>query len=292
MIFFVKSSLKDKIKNFDCAIIKTGMMGAMGNKGSCLIRFNYLDSSFAFSCGHFAAGSSHNKDRVNELSEILNKTFPFNKDTRFKDHNIIFIMGDLNFRIDLDYDGCVKLINSRNLPQLLQYDQFLKSKEVNFNLVDIEEGLITFNPTYKYVQGSQEYDTKKKRVPSWCDRILYKKSKFITQVAYDRAEYTHSDHRPIFSIFNVFAVKELKDKKMGLINEIKQNMVLGIKQGFNEDYDNANSLKKSFMYNENVEEKKFDSSKFYNTNDYGVFEDHYVKDIVEKDDNEIIHFFK
>jgi hypothetical protein len=131
MIFFVKSSIKDKIKNFDHLIVKTGLMGAMGNKGSCLIRFNYLDTSFAFSCGHFAAGGSANNSRINEMIEILNKNFPIYKDLKFKEHNVAFIFGDLNFRIDLEYNVCVNAIKNRNLSQLSQYDQFLKSKEVN-----------------------------------------------------------------------------------------------------------------------------------------------------------------
>jgi hypothetical protein len=32
---------------------------------------------------------------------------------------------------------------------------------------------ITFLPTYKYVKGTNQYDFKSKRMPSWCDRILY-----------------------------------------------------------------------------------------------------------------------
>jgi synaptojanin len=214
MIIFIKTPLKEKIKNFDSHIIKTGLMGAMGNKGSCLIRFDYLDTSFAFSTGHFAAGSSANSSRISELTEILNRNFPLYKEAKFKDHNIMFIFGDLNFRCDIDYHSCLSLIKAKNLPQLLQYDQFLKSKEVNFSLIDIEEGEINFNPTYKYIINTQDYDSKKKRVPSWCDRILYKKSKFVIQNIYERAEYTYSDHRPVYSVFNCYAMKDqLKHKK-------------------------------------------------------------------------------
>ena len=38
-----------------------------------------------------------------------------------------------------------------------------------------DEGELNFKPTYKYNDNSYDYDTSKKlRVPSWTDRILYK----------------------------------------------------------------------------------------------------------------------
>ncbi len=227
-ICFIKSSIQDKIKNFDSMVIKTGLMGAMGNKGSLLVRFSYQDTTLAFSCGHMAAGSSNNSSRISELTDILSRNFPIYKELKFKEHNAMFVFGDLNFRIDLEYNTCLNLIKNKNLSQLIQYDQFNKCKQVNFSLIDIDEGKINFDPTYKYTIGSFDYATKKKRVPSWCDRILYKKSKHLTQVAYDRVEYTHSDHRPVYGLFNISAFQEIRDRKSILTREIKQNILLGI----------------------------------------------------------------
>jgi hypothetical protein len=210
-------------------IIKTGLMGTLGNKGSCLIRFNYMDTSFAFSCGHFAAGSSANNNRLNELNDILNKNFPVFKELKFRDHDVAIISGDLNFRNEIEYSSCLQLIKNKNLINLAEYDQFNRLKKVNLSLVDIEEGSLCFNPTYKYNIGTNEYDAKRKRVPSWCDRIFFKKSRLINQLIYDRAEYTHSDHRPVFSIFNISAYQEIKETKKKIIQEIRHNLILDIK---------------------------------------------------------------
>jgi len=73
LIVFVKSSVKEKIKNVDENVLRTGMMGTMGNKGSCLLRFNFHDTTFAFSGGHFSAET--NNHRVQEFTNVLNQSF-------------------------------------------------------------------------------------------------------------------------------------------------------------------------------------------------------------------------
>ncbi|RWW14706.1 hypothetical protein GW17_00021506 [Ensete ventricosum] len=71
------------------------------------------------------------------------------------------------------------------------------------------EGAITFSPTYKYYPNSDEYygciqrkKGEKRRVPAWCDRILWH-GNGIKQKLYDRCESKLSDHRPVRSIFGV-----------------------------------------------------------------------------------------
>jgi hypothetical protein len=62
------------------------------------------------------------------------------------------------------------------------------------------EGLIEFDPTYKYDKNSDNYDTsKKKRIPGWCDRILFYRDggESIAPRSYHRIESQFSDHRPV-----------------------------------------------------------------------------------------------
>ena len=77
--------------------------------------------------------------------------------------------------------------------------------------MNYSEGELNFNPTYKYDDGSEVYDTsKKQRIPAWCDRILYQKPhnaySFIQQIHYGRKESQFSDHRPVFALFKVHAI--------------------------------------------------------------------------------------
>jgi hypothetical protein len=44
----------------------------------------------------------------------------------------------------------------------------------NSILKSFKEGELNFDPTYKYDDHSDKYDTSQKhRIPAWCDRILY-----------------------------------------------------------------------------------------------------------------------
>ena len=102
---------------------------------------------------------------------------------------------------------------------LLGYDQLNKEMKNNraFRLRSFQEAPITFAPTYKYDTGSTEYDSsEKRRIPAWCDRILFTKSPHIQSLSYRRYEPTVSDHRPVSAGFNV-TLKTIDPDKMRLV---------------------------------------------------------------------------
>ncbi len=253
-IIFVKESLKENIRNIEALIVRTGLLGTMGNKGSCVMRFNYLDTSIVFANCHLSAGSSEVNSRVSEMTEIITKALPlknntgitnqipsnnnsnyytgsnyygnssYNKELRFKDHDYQFLFGDLNFRIDLDMNTTLNYIRNGDLESLAKEDQLNKKKTISFELMEMIEGKLKFDPTYKYIVGTSEYDAKKKRIPSWCDRILFRKNENITIIDYNRVDYTHSDHKPIFGLFKIKADKVDRGLRDIVIKDIKENM--------------------------------------------------------------------
>ena len=103
-----------------------------------------------------------------------------------------------------------KQMNNMNENIFIQYffDEFLadeelkKFREKELFIYDIDEADITFPPTYKYTKGTNFYNLSK-RVPSWTDRILFKKSKKITSLYYDRVCINFSDHKPIVGLFEI-----------------------------------------------------------------------------------------
>ena len=92
-------------------------------------------------------------------------------------------MGDLNYRIDGNYDQVKELIIAGEFSPLLACDQLLREMSSGRVFQGMQEGKITFAPTYKFDKGVEHsfaYDSsEKRRVPSWCDRILFRGSRRI-----------------------------------------------------------------------------------------------------------------
>ena len=86
--------------------------------------------------------------------------------------------------------------------EFLENEELKKLKEEDLYRYNIDEANITFPPTYKYIKGTNFYNLSK-RVPSWTDRILYKKGKKITPIYYNRICINFSDHKPIVGLYEI-----------------------------------------------------------------------------------------
>ena len=312
--FYILEDKMEKVSNISKKLVKTGLGGTTGNKGSCCINFEYENTSLSIACSHLAAGNK-NKQRLKELDFILNlklntfynpeiyedkrdedmvnqsleeimpfeeenkikKTMTFNinmnmnkgtgditnsintninnDSTLFKDSDIWILFGDLNFRVDMEYEEFSQYLKKgSSWNKLLDFDQFNKFKLASIDSMEsIEEDEIKFPPTYKYIIDSNEFDytpenvgssnanqnenlkkSGKKRNPSWCDRIFYKKNAYVTKdgrkvingVEYNNVmdeNFQSSDHRPIYQIFDVIIFKENGQKKDVIEKEIISN---------------------------------------------------------------------
>jgi hypothetical protein len=135
--------------------------------------------------------------------------------------------GDLNYRIDLRCDAVVSHIEQSDLGYLLSHDQLLKEMKSNpgFRLRAFKEAPIAFSPTYKYDRNSHEFDTsEKRRVPAWCDRILYRSrdESRVTPLHYRRYEPTISDHRPVSAGFEINVKSLRKDERAVVKHDVIQ----------------------------------------------------------------------
>lgn len=231
---FVKSTLRDRIRNLSNTEIKRGMGGLHGNKGAIIVRFMVDDTSLCFINCHLAAGQSGANQRHNDIAAIMESSLlPVERDpsvridsytgggdgTMVLDHELCLVNGDLNYRIDtMSRDTVVIAVKQNNLAKLLERDQLLVARRRNpaFKLRAFDEMPIEFAPTYKYDVGTDNYDTsEKKRSPAWCDRLLHRGFGRIQQLDYKRHEVRVSDHRPVSGQFK-YTVKSISPKKRTL----------------------------------------------------------------------------
>jgi hypothetical protein len=113
--------------------------------------------------------------RINSELCIFNK-FEF-EDPEAKNvtdnFDLVFIMGDMNYRIDEEYDYIKECVNSNKLDKLRDRDQLLReAKNGIYELSRFSEGPIKFAPTYKYILGTDKLYYDGERLPGWTDRIL------------------------------------------------------------------------------------------------------------------------
>ncbi|CUA69348.1 putative inositol polyphosphate 5-phosphatase C9G1,10c [Schizosaccharomyces pombe 972h-] [Rhizoctonia solani] len=219
---FVRNSERVSLTDTAITTIKRGMKGRYGNKGAIVARFTLDDTSFCFLNCHLAAGQKHTRERNQDLAAIFEEksVFPYASSnvsatayvgggdgTMILDHEVVFLNGDLNYRIDQRRDVVIQSIQSGDIHSLLANDQLLKEMHYNpgFRLRPFTEPPITFAPTYKYDRGSNEFDSsEKRRIPAWCDRILYRsRGDRVHHEHYRRYEPNVSDHRPVSGGFRV-----------------------------------------------------------------------------------------
>ncbi|KAL8100782.1 type I inositol polyphosphate 5-phosphatase 4-like [Apium graveolens] len=213
---WVKSDLRDYVRNMKVSCVGRGLMGYLGNKGSISISMSLHQTSFCFICSHLTSGQKEGDElrRNSDVQEILKKTrFPRvngigdEKSPRtILEHDRIIWLGDLNYRIALSYRTAKALVEMRNWRDLLANDQLRVEQKRGRVFEGWDEGRIYFPPTYKYSNNSDRYagddmhPKEKRRTPAWCDRILWY-GRGLHQMSYVRGESRFSDHRPVYSIF-------------------------------------------------------------------------------------------
>ena len=220
LMIFVKSNTLNKIKNVEGSVKKTGMSGMAGNKGAVAIRMEYANSRLCFVTAHLAAGFANYEERNRDYHTITQGPhgLHFQRNRTIEDHDAIIWAGDFNYRIGLSDDKVRRFARAGDLDSLYQNDQ-LNLQMVNGRTFPFySESRISFMPTYKYDNGTDNYDTSEKaRIPAWCDRVL-RKGEILKQINYATAPLRFSDHRPVYATFQctINVIDEAKKEKLSL----------------------------------------------------------------------------
>ncbi|XP_064612340.1 inositol polyphosphate 5-phosphatase K-like isoform X2 [Liolophura sinensis] len=215
LLLFVRVTHLLHLTNIESEFTRTGLAGFWGNKGGVSIRMDVNGINTCIVNCHLAAHQDEVGERIEDFYTIVENQRFRDKDVDFiLDHDYVFWIGDLNFRLDdLKNEEVMECIKKREYSKLWPYDQLNKSREDGVIFLDFDEGPLDFPPTYKFDLGTDTYDTSKKsRKPAWCDRILW----MVHEDAFEGIEleakqlnytshtsYTLSDHKPVTALFDI-----------------------------------------------------------------------------------------
>ncbi|XP_047333664.1 type II inositol polyphosphate 5-phosphatase 15 [Impatiens glandulifera] len=250
---WVRSNVKCNIGDVDVAAVPCGFGRAIGNKGAVALRMRVHGRTMCFINCHFAAHLEAVNRRNADFDHVY-KTMVFSRPSNLVNPttsgvsssiqtsrsapginnenapavpelsaaDMVVFLGDFNYRLDgISYDEARDFVSQRSFDWLRERDQLLAEMRAGNVFQGMREAVVKFPPTYKFekhLDGLAGYDSsEKKRIPAWCDRIVYRDSRSVSASncslncpvvssisMYESCmDVTDSDHKPVRCIFSV-----------------------------------------------------------------------------------------
>ncbi|KAI8871530.1 DNase I-like protein, partial [Ramicandelaber brevisporus] len=209
VLVYARLEIADDIHDIRVDSVGTGIMGIMGNKGGVAIRLMYQFTTMCFVNSHLAHDVTQIERRNQDYMDIcrrmtFNDRYQQNDTLSSIDRPKLLWIGDLNYRVPLTDERVRMTLLGGQYDVLLEHDQLRTVQKEGQAFADFREGEIRFPPTFKYEIGSHALD--EKRVPSWCDRVLWwtRQPSSIEAPYYSpTSSYSLSDHKPVAAVFDV-----------------------------------------------------------------------------------------
>ncbi|KAK4374214.1 hypothetical protein RND71_004891 [Anisodus tanguticus] len=211
---WVRKTLRAHVGDLDVAAVACGLGRAIGNKGGVGLRLRVFDRIMCFVNCHFAAHLEAVKRRNADFDHIY-RTMAFTRSSNLlndaaagvssaaqmlrgtdaaainppdkgkpdlAEADMVIFCGDLNYRLfGISYDEARDFVSQRCFEWLREKDQLRAEMKAGKVFHGMREAIIKFAPTYKFEKGKPGlggYDSgEKKRIPAWCDRVLYRDSR-------------------------------------------------------------------------------------------------------------------
>ncbi|XP_052218774.1 phosphatidylinositol 3,4,5-trisphosphate 5-phosphatase 2A-like isoform X2 [Dreissena polymorpha] len=229
-----KPEHKAHITRVQRSSVRTGIANALGNKGAVAISFYFNGTSFCFINTHLTSGDERCNRRNQNFRDIV-KNLTLNLGQKHlslfditSQFQHVFWLGDLNYRIEEDIKMILRKVHEKDIGFLMERDQLRKQQKHKTAFSGFQEAEVTFLPTYRLERNvpGNKYAWKKVKTtgvrinaPSYCDRVLWKSypGTFVENVAYGCSDaILSSDHRPVFSSFNVGISSEFIQTRQSL----------------------------------------------------------------------------
>ncbi|GER27917.1 Type I inositol-1,5-trisphosphate 5-phosphatase [Striga asiatica] len=198
-----------KLLILDCLLSSICLFSIIHYNGSPLI---------PFSCFTAGASSGNQMPRGGNASGAN----PDEGRPDLSESDLVIFTGDFNYRLfGITYDESRDLVSQRSFDWLREKDQLRAEMKAGKVFQGMREAIIRFPPTYKFEKGKPGlggYDSgEKKRIPAWCDRVLYRDNRtdptkecslecpVVSSIYHYEAcmDVTESDHKPVRCKLNV-----------------------------------------------------------------------------------------
>ncbi|OIT38443.1 PREDICTED: type II inositol polyphosphate 5-phosphatase 15 isoform X2 [Nicotiana attenuata] len=333
---WVRSTISRYVGDVDVAAVPCGFGRAIGNKGAVGLRMRVYDRTMCFVNCHFAAHLEAVSRRNADFDHVY-RTMVFSRPSNFlnaaaagvssaiqmlrsangafnsaeampelSEADMVVFLGDLNYRLDgISYDEARDFISQRCFDWLRERDQLHTEMAAGNVFQGMREAVIRFPPTYKFEKhqiGLAGYDSgEKKRIPAWCDRILYRDSRSASASAcsldcpivssvlqYEACmDVTDSDHKPVRCIFNVEIARvdeSVRRQEYGEIIRSNEKVVLMLGE--------LNKIPEAIVSTNNIILQNMDASILRITNKSGknkaIFEITCEGESTVKDDGQVV----
>ncbi|XP_074339711.1 type I inositol polyphosphate 5-phosphatase 13 [Apium graveolens] len=250
---WVRATVRTFVGDLDAGAVACGLGRTFGNKGGVGLRLRVYDRIMCFVNCHFAAHLEAVNRRNADFSHVY-RTMAFSRSSHLLNNasagvssaaqgprginpveshpgkgkpdlaeaDLVIFCGDFNYRLfGISYDDARDLVSQRSFDWLRERDQLRAEMKAGKVFQGMREAIVTFTPTYKFDRGKPGlggYDSgEKKRIPAWCDRILYRDNRSSSALEcnlecpvvasilqYDSCmEVLESDHKPVRCKLNI-----------------------------------------------------------------------------------------
>lgn len=261
---WVRNNLRAHVGDVDAAAVPCGFGRTIGNKGAVGLRMRVYDRIMCFVNCHFAAHLEAVNRRNSDYDHVyrnmifsrpsnvtnsgvagVSSSVPLLRSNtgeglpELSEADMVVFLGDFNYRLyDISYDEARDFVSQRCFDWLKEKDQLRAEMKAGKVFQGMREGIIRFPPTYKFEKhqaGLAGYDSgEKKRIPAWCDRILYRDSRsssvsecnldcpVVSTISQYEAcmDVTDSDHKPVRCIFSVDVARVDESERRQVFREI------------------------------------------------------------------------
>ncbi|EOY06996.1 Endonuclease/exonuclease/phosphatase family protein isoform 1 [Theobroma cacao] len=244
---WVRKNLRMHVGDIDAAAVPCGFGRAIGNKGGVGLRIRVFDRIMCFVNCHLAAHLEAVNRRNADFDHIY-RNMVFTRSSNLLNNaaagvstavqtlratnaagvnaeetkldlaeaDMVVFCGDFNYRLfGISYDEARDFVSQRCFDWLREKDQLRAEMKAGKVFQGMREALIRFPPTYKFERhrpGLAGYDSgEKKRIPAWCDRVIYRDNKsgpvsecslecpIVSSILLYEAcmDVTESDHKPV-----------------------------------------------------------------------------------------------